>query len=113
MINSKVENNILAIEIDTSIYNEAVICKTLYWYTADFIIYRCNGSLENVQKIEFKLKSDNPSFEWDKFIADLSDKLVDYKNRQIILEETKNLRELYFAKALSNNDSFIEFNFKD
>jgi hypothetical protein len=71
MINSRVENNTLVIEIDTSIYNEAVICKTLYWYTADFIIYRCNGSLENVQKIEFKLKSNNCSFDWEKLIADL------------------------------------------
>lgn len=54
-----------------------------------------------------------PDYNWDKLVFDLSDKFIDYKNRQIILEETRNLRELYFAKAFANSDSFVEFNFND
>lgn len=113
MINSKIENNTLIIEVDTSIYGEAVICKTLYWLTPNFVISRSKGSSENIQRVELKLKKDTPNYNWDNLVSDLSDKFIDYKNRQIILEETRNLRELYFAKAFANSDSFIEFNFKD
>ncbi|MBD5067929.1 MAG: His-Xaa-Ser system protein HxsD [Alistipes sp.] len=113
MINSKVENNTLIIEVDTSIYCEAVICKTLYWLTSDFVICRSKGTDENIQRIELRLKNDILGYNWDSLVSDLSDKFIDYKNRQIILEETRNLRELYFAKAFANSDSFVEFNFND
>lgn len=113
MINSKVENNTLIIEVDTSIFNEDVICKTLYWYASNFLIYRCRGTDVNIQIIKFKQKKDILNYNWDSLITDLSDKFIDYKNRQIILEETKNLRELFFAKAFANNDNFVEFKFNE
>ena len=53
MISSKIEKNTLIIEVDTSIYSEAVICKTLYWLTTDFIICRSKGVSDNIQRIEF------------------------------------------------------------
>ena len=85
MISSKIENNTLIIEVDTSIYSETVICKTLYWLTSDFIICRSKGSGENIQRIEFKLKHDVPNYNWDNLVSDLS----------------------------ANSDSFVEFNFND
>lgn len=113
MINSKVDNGTLIIEVDTSIYSEAVICKVLYWYTSNFVICRSMGTVENTQRIEFMPKDATRKCDWNHIVSDLSDKFIDYKNRQIILEETRNLRELYFAKAFANNDNFVEFKFND
>ena len=37
---------------------------------------------------------DTPNYNWDNLVSDLSDKFIDYKNRQIILEETRNYYNL-------------------
>ena len=43
----------------------------------------------------------------------LSADFVDYKNRAIIASETRDLRNILYAKAFANSDDFVEFEFKD
>lgn len=113
MTNPIVDNNTLILTIDSSIYDEKVISKVLYWYAADFIICRNTKEPETSEIVKLRPKKDNIAVNWQNVISDISDKFIDYRNRQIILEETNCLRELLFAKAFANNDDFVEFDFKD
>lgn len=97
--------------IDTSIYGENIISKALYWFPGSYIIYRKNLQ-ENLQEIIFKrtegsiTQKDLPAFE-----TRLCQELIDYKNREIINNETKDIRNILYVKAFANNDEFIEFDF--
>ena len=36
--------------------------------------------------------------------------LIDYKNRDLIMHETKDIRNILYVKAFANNDDFEDFN---
>ena len=36
--------------------------------------------------------------------------LIDYKNRDLITNETKDIRNILYVKAFANNDDFEDFN---
>lgn len=113
MISSEIINNECIFKIDTDIYNDTVIDKVLYWYSADYVIYRKKDTDSSVETIILEAKTSSSEKQIYNLIADFNEKLVDYKNRQRALEETKTLRELFFAKAFSNNDNFIVFDFNE
>ena len=109
-----IENgNALMIEIDTNIYPDVVIDKVLYWYSSGYIILRKKVADTSIEQVTLRRKDSTSEIIWASVIADLSQKLVDYKNRKVVQDETNNLRELFFAKAFANNDDFVEFDFKD
>lgn len=109
-----IENgNALMIEIDTNIYPGVVIDKVLYWCSADYIILRKKIADSSIEQVTFRSKDSSSEIDWTKVIAELSQKLIDYKNRKVVQDETSNLRELFFAKAFANNDNFVEFDFQD
>lgn len=103
----------LTVEIDTNIYPDVVIDKVLYWYAVDYIILRKKVTDSSIEQVTFRSKDSSSEIDWTNVIAELSQKLIDYKNRKAVQDETSNLRELFFAKAFANNDDFIEFDFKD
>lgn len=115
MIDAKVIDNGqgLYVEIDTAIYPETVIDKVLYWYSSEYAVYRKKVENTSFEGITLVSKRDDLVGDWNSMICDLSDRLVDYKNRKVILEETRGLRELFFAKAFANSDDFVEFEFRD
>ncbi len=43
----------------------------------------------------------------------LSQYLIDFKTRDIINKETKNIREILLIKAFANNDEFEDYNLID
>ena len=101
----------LTIEIDTDIYPDVVIDKVLYWFSADYIILRKKVAQSSTEQITLKSKDSSSEIDWTSVIAELSQKLIDYKNRKVVQDETSNLRELFFAKAFANNDDFVEFDY--
>ena len=103
----------LTVEIDTNIYPDVVIDKVLYWYSVDYIILRKKVIDSAIEQVTFRSKDSFSEIDWTNVIAELSQKLIDYKNRKVVQDETSNLRELFFAKAFANNDDFVEFDFKD
>ena len=36
--------------------------------------------------------------------------LIDYKNRDLVINETKDIRNILYVKAFANNDDFEDFN---
>jgi His-Xaa-Ser system protein HxsD len=101
-------NTSFSIDIDRQIYNDAVISKAVYWHTANFVIDRIvNG---NSETITFQAKKNTFSEnEKGSILAKFNQDLNDYKLRQIICEETKDVRTILYVKAFANNDDFEEY----
>ena len=99
--------------VDTTIYDDWVIEKVLYWLTTDYVITRKSSSDYKFQIITLVLKQGHKAIDFQVLKERMSDGFIDYKNRQTISLETSNLRDLLFAKAFANNDDFIEVSLKD
>ena len=106
-------NGDIEILVDTSIYDDWVIDKVLYWFSADYLISRKNDEETHTQTILLSLKYDKPARDFLSIKERISNEFIDYKNRQTISKETANIRDLLFAKAFANCDDFVEFTFQD
>ena len=109
----QLQNGDIELLIDTSIYDNWVIDKVLYWLSADYLILRRNDDESNVQIVTLSLKEGRSGIDILTLKERLSNDFIDYKNRQTIAIETANIRDLLFAKAFANNDDFVEFTFQD
>lgn len=80
-------------------YSRKIIYKCLYWYTDryDMDISEKNQSYEVVMTLNSGEEIDVPFL-----IQKLKQDIADYKLREIVYEETKNIKELIMAKAFSN-----------
>ena len=108
------DDNQIILYVDTKIYNDNVISKVLYWLSEDYIISRkyIAGSVN--QKICFnKINGIISEEEFCRVKKRLNHDFIDFKTRQIIDEETKDLRNSLFVKACANRAEFIEFDFSD
>ena len=101
-------NPSFSIEIDRKVYNDAAISKAVYWHTENFLINReVNG---NAETISFKAKKNEISeTEKENILQKFNQDLHDYKLRQIIEQETKDIRTILYIKAFANNDDFEEY----
>lgn len=107
------KNGDIVLLVDTSIYDNWVIDKVLYWFSNDYIITRKNDDLNYIQEIKLSLKPGHNQLGFNAVKERLSNDFIDYKNRQTIAKETANIRDLLFAKAFANSDDFVEFTFQD
>ena len=99
--------------VDTTIYNGAIIDKVLYWYVDKFLIKRQNEPNSPIQTIILSASTPISQQEFTYLSKKLSTDFIDYKNRFIIAEETRDLRNILYAKAFANSDDFKEFDFED
>ena len=97
-----------SIEIDKQIYDDAIISKAIYWHTADFVINR--NSNGNSEIITFQAKENTISdVEKENVLQKFNQDLNDYKLRQIVSQETEDIRTILYVKAFANNDDFEEY----
>lgn len=97
-----------SIKVDRRIYSDAVISKAIYWHTSNFVIERiAEKDFETLvfQSKEKELICTDKEIVLQKFNQDLND----YKLRQVIAEETKDIRTILYVKAFANNDDFEEY----
>jgi His-Xaa-Ser system protein HxsD len=97
-----------SVNIDREIYDDSIISKAVYWHTESFVIERVvNANLETVtfQSRKNELSETEKESVLQKFNQDLND----YKLRQIIEQETKDIRTILYVKAFANNDDFEEY----
>ncbi|WP_455638525.1 His-Xaa-Ser system protein HxsD [Parabacteroides sp.] len=111
MINAELKSeNIFCFTIDASIFSENVITKALYWYTEFYDIYWSKKN-DNVHEVILKLKPNtNKSYPFEYVASKFNQDLIDYKNRDLIMHETKDIRNILYVKAFANNDDFEDFN---
>lgn len=102
--------NTFCFNINASIFNERVLTKALYWYAESFIIY-WNKNKDNLFEITLELKpSANKIYTFEYVTHKFNQDLIDYKNRDLITNETKDIRNILYVKAFANNDDFEDFN---
>ncbi|MCQ2267913.1 MAG: His-Xaa-Ser system protein HxsD [Bacteroidaceae bacterium] len=90
--------------IDKSIYSENVLTKVLYLFSNAFNIRL--KTLEQKYFVEFISLT---NVDWDKIEHEISQSFIDYKMREIIEQETHDLRKILYIKAFSNLDDFDEY----
>jgi His-Xaa-Ser system protein HxsD len=94
--------------IDRQIYDDAAISKAIYWHTADFVIARKVNA--NTETITFQpKKSELSEVEKESVLQKFNQDLNDYKLRQIIEQETNDIRTILYVKAFANNNNFVEY----
>ncbi len=106
----KIGNNKIRFIVDTSIYNDHVISKVLYWLVESFYIERESIS-NNKEQITLERKTGVIS---DTELHILKEKLnrdfIDFKTRDIVNRETQDIRDILYIKAFANDDDFEDYN---
>lgn len=94
---------------DKTIYSKTVILKTLYWYGGQF--HTSVSSLnKETYRISLKLMDviKESDIDLQSYLQKLERDLVDFQLRELVFEETKNVRDLLIAKAFAHFDSAEE-----
>lgn len=94
----------MAFTIDRKIYSDSVITKAVYWLSNDYAIKRISISPE-IEEIEF-IGLDKEATE--NAISRLMPLLNDYKLREIISNETKEIKTILYAKAFAEDENLKE-----
>lgn len=96
--------------VDLSVFNECVLSKVAYSLSGDYLIYQQNLE-NNLQSIIFDKKNGMLSdSDFQALKEKINQMLIDYKNRDIIHHETKNIRDILYVKAFADNDDYEDFN---
>lgn len=90
-------DKISTVKIDSSIYSKEVIAKVAYWLSRDFTI------MQSIEGNLWKLSLESHDVvNWDDVKRRLSQLLTDYQMREVIMEETKDIKNILYIKAFSN-----------
>ena len=85
-----------------TIFSKESILKCLYWYSANFNIKISDNNEFFKVTITPKNKISKESF--DSICDKLERDFIDFNLRQIVKNETDDIRKILIAKALSNHD---------
>jgi len=106
----KNKNNIIFIKLDATIYDVEMLHKCFYWYTEDFIVEITKK--RNIVEIQLSKKESSDikvsGNEYEKIINKIKNDIIDFKSRDIVTKETKNIRDLLIAKAFYPLDEGVE-----
>lgn len=99
----------MTITVDKRIYNDSVISKAVYWLSGDFSIARrlIDDSLEEITATAL---SDAAETEFD---AQFMQLLNDFKLRQIVADETRDIKTILYAKAFAEDEELNEEDIHD
>lgn len=97
----KTENGCLKLWLADEDYNERVILKCFYWYTANFVV-------EITKDDDFRhhiilQPKDNQPLD-SHLINRIKNDLVDFGLRDLVTNETRTIREIIIAKAFAYAD---------
>ena len=91
----------MILQIDRNIYSDNCISKVVYWLSGQYTIDRCLEGDNEILAIDGV--KDEESFKKSFF-----EKLNDYKLREVIYTETKDIRTVLYAKAFGDFDEITE-----
>jgi His-Xaa-Ser system protein HxsD len=96
--------------VDSRVFNDNVVSKVTYVLSEEFLVYQRKIRSEK-QVIALKEKKDVLSNNKPELIEEkINQLLIDYKNRDIINKETKDIRNILYVKAFANNEDFEDYN---
>lgn len=100
----------MTIEIDRRIYNDSVISKAIYWLSGDYIIVR---SLLNDITESISITTKSGSINEQELEVKLLKTLNDFKLRQIVADETRDIKTILYAKAFAEDEDLSEEDIHD
>lgn len=90
----------MKLQIDRNIYSDECISKAIYSMAKDYVINRSlNGSVETLTIYPINTHEPENTIK-EKLLSSLND----YKLRQIIADETRDIRTVLYAKAFGDFD---------
>ena len=95
--------------IDNEVYSKRVIAKVLYWLSDNFII----SSSQDGKFTSVKIRSKETISDWGFAEEKISELFCDYAMREVVLEETKDIRNILYIKAFSNIEDFAEYDISE
>lgn len=84
--------------IKKDIYDKKVLLKTSYKFTDEYYIHLDSNKDEFVISIQKKDGKADTSIE-----GEFKNELIEFTNREIVFEQTKNIRELLFARSMASS----------
>ena len=97
------------IKVDRRIYNDNVISKVVYWLSGDYKIVRT--TLDDFTE-ELTLVSAN-GIETNDLENRVWTMLNDFKLRQIVADETREIKTILYAKAFAEDEDLSEEDIHD
>jgi len=104
---SQITPQAIEVKVDTSVFNDTVISKVLYWLSDDYLIEWQREDNNAVIRLESK-SGEIDEQTYRKLKHRLNQDFIDFKTRDIVHQETKTIWELLLVKAFANNDDFDE-----
>ena len=101
----------MEVNVDRRIYNDSVISKVIYWLSGDYVISRSLID-ENTEKISILIKN-NLREEEENLNDKFQNLLNDFKLRDIIAKETKDIKTILYAKAFADDENLSEDDITD
>jgi His-Xaa-Ser system protein HxsD len=106
----QIAENKIQLTIDTMVFNETMVTKTLYWIQGNYFVF-WNSLNGNIQNIILERKDGSISEgESLKLKNQINQNLIDFKTRDIVNRETKNIRDILYIKAFANGEDFEDYN---
>ena len=95
----------VTIVVDRNVFSDEVITKAVYWETGNYRVSRkLVGTDEEVTFQPNAGLSEKESLLRERFVQHLND----FKLRQIVDEETKDIRTILYIKAFAHSEDFEE-----
>lgn len=105
MNNNYVKGDSITVIAATALYSKEAVFKCLYWYGNRF---HTSVSLldESTYHIQLRLLAgqEMTETEMELYLQKLERDLIDFNLRDIVTQETRNVRDLLIAKAFSNGE---------
>lgn len=100
----------MTIEIDRRIYSDVVISKAIYWLSGDFVIVR--QLLDDNTEL-LTVSNEESSVSDESLKVKLMQTLNDFKLRQIVADETRDIKTILYAKAFAEDEDLSEEDIHD
>lgn len=92
----------MKLSIDRQIYSDACISKVVYWLSAQYAIERVlDGTTETLSIT----RNDGQPLDETELCSQCLQLLNDYKLRQTIDDETRDIRTILYAKAFADDEN--------
>jgi len=92
----------MTLTIDRQIYSDVCVSKVVYWLSAQYAIERSlNGNTETLSIA----RNDGKFFNENQLKSQCLQMLNDYKLRQTIDDETRDIRTILYAKAFADDEN--------
>ena len=91
----------MTLDIDRNIFSDSCISTVVYWFSNQYTIQR--SLQESIESLTIDNVSDEKQFRLEFF-----QKLNDYKLREQIDKETKDIKTILYAKAFGEFDELTE-----